>query len=71
VRSYGTHTCRICARRVSSNGLAKTSHYRGHARRGEAVEMTNGYRTVFFHPIKDAEGIRHKQRIGYRRRSKW
>jgi hypothetical protein len=51
--------------------LAKSSHYRAHARRGEAVEMTNGYRTVFFHPIKDAEGIRHKQRIGYRRRSKW
>ncbi len=38
MKTYGRHTCRICKKDISNNGLAYTNHMRMHVRRGEAKE---------------------------------
>lgn len=57
--TYARHKCFYCGKDISSNGLAKTSHYRTHVRNNECIEIkskkTN--RSFYYMYVKSFDGM--------------
>lgn len=41
-KTFCKHICHICKQQVTSNGMGKAAHYRGHVLKGLCVEMDAG-----------------------------
>ena len=52
MKTYTKHHCFFCGKTISSNGLAKASHYRKHVREGRAEEVFTVGEELYFKPIK-------------------
>ena len=57
--TYTRHKCFYCDRVISSNGLAKISHYRSHVRKNECIEIHHRNTEQGFHYqyIKSFNGL--------------
>ena len=55
-RTYTKHYCFFCGKTISSNGLAKASHYRKHVREGIAKEIFNPRHGIDFEPTDKFKG---------------
>jgi hypothetical protein len=42
-KTYSLMWCYVCGRELSSNGLAKTNHYKKHVREGKMVALRSAY----------------------------
>lgn len=58
--TYTKHKCRFCDKVISSNGLAKTNHYRMHCRNNDCIELQHIKQNYYIHsPIKNSDIYKH------------
>ena len=57
MRAYSLTNCPVCGKQISTNGLARTNHYRKHVREGRMTERRETfkaypYSAVYFEVVR-------------------